>query len=135
MFAAFGGLSAGDDQGAGVQVAQVAQQGVVAFEAAAEPVRAVNVQVGQVAAVELRDQVAEGLQRVGIVNIAEGIDVEIVEEFESYCAINAVTNYILQANSKLNLSTFYQNHMSALSFCLRNVIVQDTAKYSHIFTT
>lgn len=69
---------------------------------------------------------------VVIVNIAEGIDVEIVEEFESYCAINAVTNYILQANSRLNLSTFYQNHMSALSFCLRNVIVQDTAKYSHI---
>jgi hypothetical protein len=69
---------------------------------------------------------------VVIVNIAEGIDVEIVEEFESLCAVNAVTNYILQANSRLNLSTFYQNHMSALSFCLRNVIVQDTAKYSHI---
>ena len=69
---------------------------------------------------------------VVVVNIAEGIDVEIVEEFESYCALNAVTNYILQANARLNLSTFYRNHYSALSFCLRNVIVQDTAKYSHI---
>jgi hypothetical protein len=67
-----------------------------------------------------------------VINIAEGIDVEVVEEFESYCAVNVVTNYILQANSRLNLSTFYNNHYSALSFCLRNVIVQDTAKYSHI---
>jgi len=66
-----------------------------------------------------------------IVNIADGIDVEIVEEFESYCALNAVTNYILQPNSRLTVSTFYQNHLSALSFCLRNVIVQDSAKYSH----
>lgn len=69
---------------------------------------------------------------VVVFNIAEGIDVEIVEEFESYCALNSVTNYIVQANARLHLSTFYRNHMSALSFCLRNVIVQDTAKYSHI---
>ena len=69
---------------------------------------------------------------VVVVNIAEGFDVEIVEEFESNCALNAVTNYILNANSRLNLSTFYRNHYSALSFCLRNIIVQDTAKYSHI---
>jgi hypothetical protein len=69
---------------------------------------------------------------VAIFNVAEGIDVEIVEEFESYCALNAVTNFILQPDSRLNLSTFYNNHYSALSFCLRNVIVQDTAKYSHI---
>lgn len=67
-----------------------------------------------------------------IVNVAENIDVEIVEEFESFCAINAVINYILQPYSKLNISTFYQNHISALSFCLRNVIAQEHAKYSHI---
>ena len=67
-----------------------------------------------------------------IVNIAEELDVEIVEEYESFCALNSVANYIIQANSKLNLSTFYQNHISALSFCLRNIIVQDSAKYNHI---
>ena len=69
---------------------------------------------------------------VVVVNIAEGIDVEIVEEFESHCAINAVTNYILQADARLNLTTFYNNNLSAMSFCLRNVILQETAKYSHI---
>ena len=69
---------------------------------------------------------------VVVVNIAEGIDVEIIEEFESCCALNAVTNYILQTNARLNLSTFYRNHYSALSFCLRNVIAQETSKYSHI---
>ena len=67
-----------------------------------------------------------------VVNIAEGLDIEIVEEYESRCALNSVANYIIQANSRLNLSTFYQNHISALSFCLRNVIVQDSAKYTHI---
>ena len=67
-----------------------------------------------------------------IVNIAEGLDVEIVEEYESRSALNSVANYIIQANAKLSLSTFYRNHLSALSFCLRNVIIQDSAKYSHI---
>ncbi len=69
---------------------------------------------------------------VVIFNIASGLDVEIIEEFESSCAINAVTNYIIQNSSKLTVSTFYQNQMSAMSFCLRNVIVQDNAKYSHM---
>lgn len=67
-----------------------------------------------------------------VVNIAEGLDIEVVEEFESVCALNSVTNYILQPASKLNLSTFYRNHYSALSFCLRTIIAQDTSKYSHI---
>jgi hypothetical protein len=69
---------------------------------------------------------------VVIVNVSEGIDVEIVEEYESFCAINSVINYIIQEGARVNVSTFYQNHLSALSFCLRNVIVQDNAKYSHI---
>jgi len=69
---------------------------------------------------------------VVIFNIAEGLDIEIVEEYKSYCAVNSVTNYIIQPTASLNLSTFYQNHMSALSFCLRSVIVQDSASYSHI---
>ena len=68
---------------------------------------------------------------VVVFNVSPDINIEIVEEFESYCALNSVTNYILQNNSQLNLSTFYQNHKSALSFCLRNVIVQDYAKYTH----
>ena len=69
---------------------------------------------------------------VVIVNVAENLDVEIVEEYESYCAINSVTNYIAQTGAKLNVSTFYQNHVSALSFCLRNVITQDNSTYSHM---
>jgi hypothetical protein len=69
---------------------------------------------------------------VVVVNVAGNIQIEIVEEFQSLCALNAVTNYILSSGAKLNLSTFYQNYMSASSYCLRNVIVQDTATYSHI---
>ncbi len=67
-----------------------------------------------------------------VVNIAQELDIEIIEEYESCCALNSVANYIVQENSKLNLSTFYQNHVSALSFCLRNIIVQDSSKYSHM---
>lgn len=69
---------------------------------------------------------------VVVVNIMDGIEVEIIEEYESCGALNTVTNYILQANANLSLTTFYQNHLSALSFCLRNVIIQNNAKYSHI---
>lgn len=67
-----------------------------------------------------------------VFDISNEIEVEIVEEFESFSALNAVTNYVLYPNSRLNLSTFYQNHLSALSFCYRNVIVQDNAKFNHI---
>lgn len=69
---------------------------------------------------------------VVIFNIAPEIDIEIVEEYESHCALNSVANYILEPRARLNLSTFYQNHKSALSFCFRNVIIQDNAKFSHI---
>ena len=65
-------MPAGDDQGALIQLTQFAQQCVVALEGAAQPVRAIDVQVAQLAAVELRDQVAEGFQRVGVVDVAEG---------------------------------------------------------------
>jgi len=67
-----------------------------------------------------------------IVNVAEGIDVEVVEEFESLSAINSVINYIVQQNAKVNVTTFYQNRISAMSFCLRNVITQANSKYSHM---
>ena len=67
-----------------------------------------------------------------VFNISNEIEVEIVEEIESYSALNAVTNYILYPTAKLNLTTFYQNHISALSFCYRNVIAQDGATFNHM---
>lgn len=67
-----------------------------------------------------------------VVNIAKGLDVEVVEEFNSSCALNAVTNYIVHPDARLNLATFYDNKMSAVSFCLRNVIVMDNATYNHM---
>jgi hypothetical protein len=67
-----------------------------------------------------------------VVDIAIGIEVEIVEEIESYSALNVVTNYILRPTSKLNLRTFYQNHISALSYLYRNIISQEDTSYSHI---
>ena len=69
---------------------------------------------------------------VVVFNIADNIDVEIVEEIESFSALNAVTNYLLGAASKLNLTTFYQNHITALSFCYRNIITQDNASFNHV---
>lgn len=69
---------------------------------------------------------------VVIFNVESNIDVEIVEEYESLCALNAVSNFIVGENAQLNLSTFYQNHKSATSFCLRNVIVQESGKYNHV---
>lgn len=67
-----------------------------------------------------------------IVNVAEGIDVEVVEEFESLCAVNSVINYILQPSSRLAVTTFYKNHLSAMSFCFRNVIAQENSKFNHM---
>lgn len=66
-----------------------------------------------------------------IFNIDPGIDIEIVEEFESHCATNVVINYLLHPTARLNVSTFYENTVSALSYCLRNVILQDSSKYNH----
>ena len=67
-----------------------------------------------------------------VFNISNEVEVEIVEEIESHCALNAVTNYILYPDAKLNLTTFYQNHLTAISFCYRNIIVQENATYSHM---
>ncbi len=69
---------------------------------------------------------------VVVFELGENIDVEIVEEIESFCALNAVTNYILHEGARVNLSTFYQNHVSALSFIYRNIIAQDSAQFSHV---
>jgi hypothetical protein len=67
-----------------------------------------------------------------VFDILTNIEIEIVEEIESVSALNAVTNYILKPTSKINLTTFYQNHISALSFVYRNIVVQDDASYNHI---
>jgi len=67
-----------------------------------------------------------------VVEVALGVHVEIVEEIESYCALNAVTNYILHPTAKLDLRTFYQNHISAISFFYRNIISQDDTSYTHV---
>lgn len=66
-----------------------------------------------------------------VFEISENINVEIVEEIESLGALNSVTNYILHPYSKLSLSTFYQNQMSAISFVYRNIIAQDHSSYTH----
>lgn len=69
---------------------------------------------------------------VVIVDVDKGIDVEIVEESESLCALNTVTNYILNDSSSLNLTTFYQTLKSGISFNYRNVIARENSKFSHI---
>jgi hypothetical protein len=66
-----------------------------------------------------------------IFHIDKEIDVEIVEEFNSLCAMNIVANYVLQPQAHLKLTTFYQNHIAALSFCLRNTVIMDDAYYNH----
>lgn len=67
-----------------------------------------------------------------VVEINDNIEIEIVEEIESCSSLNAVNNYILHPTSKLNLTTFYQNHISGISFFYRNIIAQDKSNYNHI---
>lgn len=67
-----------------------------------------------------------------IFEIADGISVEIVEEIESLCALNSVTNYVLHPGSDVKLSTFYQNHISGISFVFRNIIAQDNSNFTHV---
>jgi hypothetical protein len=69
---------------------------------------------------------------VVVFKINDTLSVEIVEEIESHCALNCVTNYILGISSSLHLSTFYKNHISALSFVYRNIIALESSAYSHI---
>lgn len=66
------------------------------------------------------------------VEVDPSIEVEIVEEIESFSALNIVTNYVLRPFSTLKLTTFYQNHISALSFCYRSIEVQESASFTHI---
>lgn len=64
--------------------------------------------------------------------LGDALNIEIVEEVESYGALNAVTNYLLNKSSSLKLTTFYRNILSAQSFIYRNIIAQDHASYSHM---
>lgn len=67
-----------------------------------------------------------------VFNVNNDLEVEIVEEFESNGALNSVTNYILNPNAKLNLTTFYQNNVSAVSLCYRNIIAQENSTFNHV---
>ena len=64
--------------------------------------------------------------------ISNEIEVEIVEEIESASALNSVTNYILHPGANVKLSTFYQNHVSGISFVYRNIVSQDNTSFNHV---
>jgi hypothetical protein len=68
---------------------------------------------------------------VVIFEIAQGISVEISEEIESSSALNAVTNYILHAAAQVDLTTFYNNTRSAMSFVYRNIITHINSSFRH----
>lgn len=69
---------------------------------------------------------------VVIMTVDENIEVEVVEEFESLSALNSVINYVINSNSTLNLSTFYQNHLSGISYSYRNIITGENSKFDHM---
>jgi len=59
-------------------------------------------------------------------------EAEIVEEVESFSALNAVTNYILHPFSKLKLTTFYQNNIAGISFLYRNIFARERTEFTHV---
>lgn len=69
---------------------------------------------------------------VVVFNISNDVDVEIVEEIESFSALNSVINYVLNPSAKLKLTTFYQNSSSGFSMCYRNVIAQENSTFNHM---
>jgi len=69
---------------------------------------------------------------VMIFDVSNDIEVEIIEEVESCCALNSVVNYLLHPGADLKLTTFYQNKVSAISCFYRNIITQDGANFNHI---
>jgi hypothetical protein len=64
--------------------------------------------------------------------INDEADVEIVEEIESFSALNVVTNYILNPFSKVKLTTFYQNNVAGISFLYRNIFTRERSQFTHI---
>jgi len=65
------------------------------------------------------------------IDINNDVNVEIVEEIESYCALNSIANYLVRSGACLNLTTFYRNNLSAISFIYRDVSLLDQAEYNH----
>lgn len=66
------------------------------------------------------------------IDINQEVSVEIVEEFESHCAVNAVIDYTLHAFSGLKLTTIYNNNMTSMSYVYRNVFTREQSEYTHI---
>lgn len=64
-------------------------------------------------------------------DIAGSIEVEIIEEFESCCVLNIAATYNLHPYADLNLITFYQNPLSAVSYCVRNIMSHDFSRFNH----
>ena len=64
--------------------------------------------------------------------INDEVDGEIVEEIESYSALNSVTNYVLNAFSKLKLTSFYQNNVASVSYVYRNIFARERSTYNHV---
>jgi hypothetical protein len=65
-------------------------------------------------------------------SIAEGVDVEIVEEIASNSALNSVINYNLAPSSRLGLTTFYQNNISSTSLVFRNINSGTDSYLTHV---
>jgi len=66
-----------------------------------------------------------------VFEIGPGLGIEVVEEIESFGALNSVTNYVLQDSSNLKLLTIYNNNKSAISFVYRNIIARENSKFFH----
>lgn len=64
-------------------------------------------------------------------DVTNEIAIEVVEEIESFGALNVVTNYTLNPSSKVNLTTFYNNNLAALSFMYRNIMCGVDAEFNH----
>lgn len=63
--------------------------------------------------------------------VEENVKLDIVEEFESLCALSAVCNYVISPNANLVLNTFYKNNISASSVVYRNVVSQENSQFTH----
>jgi hypothetical protein len=69
---------------------------------------------------------------VTLFEVVSDISIEIVEEIESWSAINLMTNYVVRPRGNIKLTTFYQNSIPGISFTARNVIVQENASFDHM---
>jgi hypothetical protein len=63
--------------------------------------------------------------------ISNDVDIEIVEEIESQCALNSVMQYFIHPMAKVSLTTFYQSLLSSISMVYRDVVVGEGATFTH----